>query len=112
MELVFHGQEARQHHRSTTDNTRLDIVHAHLVAYKVEKTADDTGQCIDFLAEDEWHLVDEHIAEHTAARTGEGAHDDGGPEGEARRDGLLNARHGEQGQTDGVEEKPRVVLAH
>ncbi len=110
--MVFYGEEAHEHHRRATDETAGNAADAEVVADVVSQTADDAGKGVNFLAEDEWYLVDEYITQHAAAGTGDGAHDDGSPEGETCCEGAFDAGYGEEGKTDGVEEKPCVVLSH
>ena len=110
MEVIFHGQETGEHDRGAAKKTSLHVVQADLMTGVVHQSANHAGQGIDLLAEDERHFVDEHVAEYTATRSGEGTHDDGSPEGETRTDGLFDTCHSEEGQTNGVEKEPGIVL--
>ena len=88
------------------------------VADVVGYAANDAGQGIDFLAENQRFFVDEHVAQDTAAGAGNRSHDDGSPKWEVFTrgakgvDGLFDAGDGKQGQANGVEQKPGVVLPH
>lgn len=57
-------------------------------------------------------MIHEYVAEHAACGSGQGSHDDGHPKGVVIGCGecLLDARYGEHGQADGVEQEPGGVL--
>ncbi len=78
----------------------------------IDDAACETTGGVDFLAEDEGHLVDEDIAHDTTSCTRDATQHDGRPGGEAQHEGLLDADDVEERETYAVEDEPSVVLAH
>lgn len=112
---VFYGQKAHDDDGAAADETGTDGVEPEeVIAHAVDHATDDAGQRVDLFAEDKGHFVDKDIAKHTTRSSRDGPHDDSHPEGVFSRggEGLLDAGYGEEGQPDGVEEEPRVVLSH
>ena len=73
------------------------------------KAANDAGHGIYLLAENERHLVDEHVAYHTAGSTGHRTHDYSHPNGQSAVNGLLYAHNGEQRKANGIKDEERAV---
>lgn len=77
----------------------------------IEQATGDARHSIDFFLEDDGDVVEEHIANDAASGSRDGAHDDSHPEGVVHIECLLHAGNGEEGESEGVEDKPRVVEA-
>lgn len=112
---VFHGQKAHDDDGAAADEAGADGVEPEeVIAHAVDHATDDAGQGVDLFAEDKGHFVDKDIAKHAAGSSRNGSHDDSHPKWVFGRggEGLLDAGYGEEGQPDGVEEEPCVVLSH
>ena len=78
----------------------------------IRDTSTGTGKGIDFAAEDEGHIVHQNVADNTAARSGDCTHRNGYPEGMPEGKRLLDSNDVEEGQTNGVEYEPSVVVVN
>jgi hypothetical protein len=96
-DVVFHGQHPDNDHTQETGNNRYLNAQIAPDAKLIYDTANDTGYGVNLLAENEWHLIDEHITHHTAGSTRYATHHDCHPERLAHEERLLNAGYGEQG---------------
>ena len=76
-----------------------------MAADDIDDATGYAGHGIDFLAEDERHLVDEDVTDDTTRSPRDAAHDDGRPPGKAQLERLLNTDDVEKSQTDGVEKE-------
>jgi len=110
---IFHGEHsdgngycAREH--CTAFGAPTEIVKAD----DVDDTACKAASGVNLLAEDEGHLVDKNVAQHTAAGTSDNAEADGCPRGHAQSEGLLDADYVEERETYAVEKEPRIILSH
>ena len=111
-DVIFHGENAHNDYREEADyDGDLDVEIAPK-ADLIDDAADDAGHGVDFLAEDKRDFIDEHVTHHATGGSGNAAHDDGHPERLAHEERLLNAGNGEQGEAEGVEDKPGVVEAY
>jgi len=81
-------------------------------ATNIDQTSRQTTGGIDFLAEDEGHLVDKDVAHDTATGTRDTTEYDGRPGGEAKAQRLLDTDDVEEREADAVKEEPGVVLTH
>ena len=110
---VLHGQHTDgDGHGARQDGTAFGCPAEAMKATDIDKASGQATGGIDFLAEDEGHLVDEDVAQHTAAGTRDDAQADGSPGGHTEAQGFLDADDIEERETDTVEEEPGVVLAH
>ena len=112
-DVVFHGEypdddDGKEGH----DGGELIPKVEERSAYMEDNAARYAGHGIDFFSEDERHLVDEHVAHHTARGTSDTPHDDGHPERLSADERLLNAGNSEQAETESVEDEPGVVKPH
>ena len=108
-DVVFDGYDAAQNDTHRRDELRRDMPHADGQADAIKESADDTGQGVDVLPENQRHLVDKNVADDTAHGPRHHPHDNGHPHRESGVERLLDADHGEQPQPDGVEYEERVV---
>lgn len=108
-DVVFHGQHPDNDHTQETGNNRYLNAQIAPDAKLIYDTANDTGYSVNLLAENEWHLIDEHITHHTAGSTRYATHHDCHPERLAHEERLLYAGYGEQGEAESIEDEPRVI---
>ena len=111
-DVVFHGQHPHHDHADEAGNDGYLDAQAAPHAELIDQSADDAGNGVDFFSEDERHLVDEHIAHHSTGSSRNASHHDGHPEGLPHEERLLYAGNGEQGQSESVENEPRVIESH
>ena len=78
-EVVLDGKDADEEDAEAADYLDEHYIHAQPIAQTVDETTDDTGEGINFLAEDEGDFIDEDITEHTTGCACDGTHDDGYP---------------------------------
>lgn len=106
---VMNCEDADQDHGKERQNVRDGHCAAEGAQDVVEHTAHYAGDCIDILAENQRHLIDEHVAEHTAGRARDASHKDIHPIGESGRHTLFQPHYGEQSESDCIENEERCV---
>ena len=84
----------------------------HVQANNVCYASGYAGKGIDFASEDKGHVVHQDIADDAASCSGDSSHRNGDPEGMPQGKCLLYAYHIEEGQSDGVEDEPGVVMVN
>ena len=108
-DVVLHSENPYRDDKGENRTYGESHIHAEEGQKPIEQPAGDARHSIDFLAEDDRHLVEQHVAYNTASRTCDAAHSYRHPEGEAAIERLLYAGDGERSEAEGVEEKPRIV---
>lgn len=78
----------------------------------IDHSASGAGQGIDVLAENQGHLVDEHVAEYTSCSACHTSHYYVYPHGIPGYETLFEADYGEEAQTYGVEDEEGVLKTH
>ena len=111
-DVVFHGQHPHHDHADEAGNDGYLDAQAAPHAELIDQSADDAGNGVDLFSEDEGYLVDEHVAHHSTGSSRYASHHDGHPEGLPHEERLLYAGNGEQGQSEGIEDEPRVIESH
>lgn len=114
MKAEANGEDTSGDNDGAADETGGYATESYGGADEVGDAAEYAGQGIDFSSENEGHLVHEHVAEDAARRAGDGAHDDGCPEGIGRGGGerFFDTGDCEHGEAYGVEGEPGVVLVY
>ena len=107
--MIADGEEADETGDDETgDGAPLDG-QTQLGQSPIDHTTQHTDHRIDLAVEDDGLVVEQHIADDTARRTRDAAHDDRHPEGLSEEEALLYAGDGEERQSEGVEDKPRIL---
>lgn len=105
MDVEFLCHDAHQYHDRGRHQFRRARGKVELRAEVIDESARHAGQRINIAAQQERHLIQEHIPDKPADRTRDGPHHDGHPERQARLQTFADAHHREQPQPDGVEHK-------
>ena len=103
MEIVAHGEYARQDDAGTAGKTARHGGKMKLRAYPVEQTSDEARQGIDFCSEDKGNFIQEDIADDAAACSRQGSHHHRHPHRLSRSQCFFDADDGEHAKTHGVE---------
>lgn len=101
-DVIFHGQQTDEADGEEGGCHSDAHIHAEAKEEPIEQASGHTGHGIDLLAENDGHVVEQHIADDAAGGTGDAAHGDGHPEGMAEGKGLLKAGDGEKGKAERV----------
>lgn len=75
----------------------------------VGTATEDAGKGIDFTAEDDGFVVEQYVADDSSGCSRDATHDDGYPDGLPALQAFLQSGYVEEGQAQGVEDKPGIV---
>ena len=88
-DVIAHSKEAHKTDEKEADNHDEANINAQGVKSPIEQSACNACHGVNLFAEDEGHIVEQHIAHHATSRTCYTAHDDGHPKGMAQSQGFL-----------------------
>ena len=110
-DVVAHGEEAHEADEEEREEGGEAGMGSGDHEEPIEESAGNAGHRIDLFLEDEGFLVEEDVADDAACRSGDASHDDGDPDGMSAIEGFLESGDGEEGESEGVEDEPRIVEA-
>ena len=110
-DVVAHGEEAHEADEEEREEGGEAGMGSGDHEEPIEESAGNAGHRIDLFLEDEGFLVEEDVADDAACRSRDASHDDGDPDGMSAIEGFLESGDGEEGESEGVEDEPRVVEA-